>query len=94
MKSLPVKFGVVLAVFGLSVFGCTEAIEWDSGNFGFHFTAMKIIFFLFGIISTMVSIVLVCVFFDVEQKMPSFFFLTATVASLLFWALITGLVRL
>ena len=93
MKSLLGKSGVILFI-GLTIFGCTGAIEWDSWNFGFHFTTMKIIFFLFGVISTMISIVLVCVFFDVEQKMPSFFFLTTAIASLLFWALITGLVRL
>lgn len=92
MKSLPVRLGVIL-VFGL-IFGCTKVWEGSSGNISFDFTAMKIIFSFVGVTSTMLSIGLVCVFFDVEQKMPPLFFYTTSVASLLFWSLLTGLVRL
>ena len=89
MKSL---FGVIL--IGLFIFGCAKAWGVSSGNISFSFTAMKIMFFLIGVTSTMMSIVLVCVYFDVEQKMPKLFFHTTSVASLLFWSLLTGLVRL
>jgi len=92
MESLLVRLGVILV--GLLVFGCAGVWETGSDNFSFHFTTMKIIFFLAGVTSTMLSIVLYAATFDVEQKMPSFFFFTSSVATLLFWALLTGLVRL
>jgi hypothetical protein len=92
MKSLLGKLGVIL--IGLLVFGCVGVWEAGSDNFSFHFTTMKIIFFLAGVTSTMLSITLVFVVFDEEQKTPSFLFFTTSVASLLFWGLLTGLVRL
>ena len=97
MKLLLVRLGAIpiLAsglIFGL--FDYAEAWGWSSENISFDFTSMKILFAFVGVTSTMLSITLVFIYFDVEQKMPSFFFLTSSVASLLFWGLLTGLVKL
>jgi hypothetical protein len=92
MKSLSVRLGVIL--IGLAIFGCAKAEEGDSGNISFDFTVMKIIFVFVGVTSTMMSIVLACVRFDLEQRMPTLFFYATSVASLIFWALLTGLVKL